>query len=83
MSPEKQALSAFWSHKRFWLLQTLALAIWTALALSWFWLPDSHVWGVALAAVQGVVVLAAGLWLLAELRGPALLIFVCIASAYP
>ena len=64
MSPEKQALSAFWSHKRFWLLQTLAIAIWTALALSWFWLPDSSLWGLALATVQGLAVLGGALWLI-------------------
>jgi len=64
VSPEKQALAVFWSHKRFWLLQTLAIAAWTALALAWFWLPDSRVWGVALSALQGVVVIAGGLWLI-------------------
>jgi len=63
--PEKQALAVFWSHKRFLLLEALAGAAWTALALSWFWLPDSHVWGVALAAVEGVVLIVAGLWLMA------------------
>jgi hypothetical protein len=64
VSPEKQALSAFWNHKRFWLLQTLAIAIWTALALSWFWLPDSRVWGIALAALQALVVIFGGVWLI-------------------
>ena len=65
MIPEKQALAVFWSHKWFLLLEALVCAAWTALALSWFWLPDSHVWGVALAAVEGVVLIVAGLWLMA------------------
>ncbi len=65
MSPEKQALAVFWSHKWFLLLEALVCAAWTALALSWFWLPDSHVWGVALAVVQGLVLIVAGLWLMA------------------
>ena len=65
MIPEKQALAVFWSHKQFLLLEALVCAAWTALALSWFWLPDSHVWGVALAAVEGVALIVAGLWLMA------------------
>jgi hypothetical protein len=64
VSPEQQALSVFWSHKRFWLLQTLAIAAWMALALAWFWLPDSRVWGVVLSALLGVVVIGGGLWLI-------------------
>ena len=64
MSPEQQALAAVWSHKRFWLLQTLAIAAWAALALAWFWLPDSRVWGVALSVLLGVVVVAGGVWLI-------------------
>jgi hypothetical protein len=65
VSPEKQALAVFWSHKQFLLLEALVCAAWTSLALSWFWLPDSHVWGVALAAVEGLVLIVAGLWLMA------------------
>src|SRR5207249_2590938 len=64
VSPEKQALAVFWSHKRFWALQTVGIAAWTALALAWFWLPDSRVWGVALAALQGLAVIFGGLWLI-------------------
>ena len=52
MSPEKKAMSVFWSHPGFFLLHALADAVWIALALSWFWLPDSKVWGLALAAVE-------------------------------
>jgi hypothetical protein len=64
VSPEQAALVAFWSHKRFWLLHSLWIAAWTALALGWFWLPDSHAWGVALAVAQGVVVIAGAVWLI-------------------
>ena len=64
MSPEQTALAVFWEHKRFWLIQSLALAAWTALALSWFWLPDSQVWGIVLAAVLGLVVILSGAWLI-------------------
>ena len=71
MSPEKRAVAVFWSHKRFWLLQTLAIAGWMALALAWFWLPDSRVWGVVLSALLGVVVIVGGLWLI----GAALLFY--------
>jgi hypothetical protein len=51
VSPEKKALSVFWNHPGFFLLHAVADAVWIALALSWFWLPDSKVWGVALAAI--------------------------------
>jgi hypothetical protein len=64
VSPEKQALAVFWGHKRFFFFETLAIAAWTALALAWFWLPDSRVWGVALSALQGIVVIAAAAWLI-------------------
>ena len=64
MSQEKEALTVFWRNKRFWLIQSLTAAAWTLLALSWFWLPDSAVWGVALAAVQGLAVIAGGVWLI-------------------
>jgi hypothetical protein len=64
VSPEQQALAVFWSHKRFWLLQALAIAAWIALALVWFWLPDSRVWGVALSMLLGAVVIGGGLWLI-------------------
>ena len=71
MSPEKQAVAVFWSHKRFWIFQALAIAVWMALALAWFWLPDSRVWGVALSALLGVLVIVGGLWLI----GAALLFY--------
>jgi hypothetical protein len=64
VSAEKEALAVFWRNKRFWLIQSLAIAAWTLFALSWFWLPDSAAWGVALAAVQGIVVIASGVWLM-------------------
>lgn len=64
MSPEKAALATVWGHKRFWLLQSVAFGVWTAVALSWFWLPDSHIWGLALAVAQGLAVIAVGAWLI-------------------
>jgi hypothetical protein len=64
MSPEKAALAAVWNHKRFWLQQSLGFAVWTALALSWFWLPDSHVWGLALTLAQGLAVIVVGVCLI-------------------
>lgn len=64
MSPEKEAVAVFWSHKRFWIVQMLAIAAWAALALSWFWLPDSRVLGVVMSAVLGVAVITGGLWLI-------------------
>ena len=63
MSPEKAALARVWSNKRFWLVQSVAFAVWATLAMSWFWLPDSHVWGLALAVVQGLAVMAGAAWL--------------------
>jgi hypothetical protein len=63
VSPGKAAAATVWKNKGFWLLQTLAWAVWTALALSWFWLPDSKVWGIALSAVQGLAVIAGAYWL--------------------
>src|SRR5579864_7221046 len=64
MSPEKQALSVFWSHKGFFLLHALADAVWIALALSWFWLPDSKVWGLALAVIEALILIVAAVWLI-------------------
>ena len=64
MSPEKAALAVFWRNKRFWLFYSLGLAAWILLALSWFWLPDSNVWGVIWSAVHGLIVIASGLWLM-------------------
>ena len=66
MSPERRALSVFWSHKGFFLLHAVADAVWIALALSWFWLPDSKVWGLALAAVEALALILAALWLIAK-----------------
>ncbi len=65
MTPEKQALALFWKHKRFWLIQALAFLLWTAVALSWFWLPDSKTWGVAMAFVLIWPALVGGVWLMA------------------
>jgi hypothetical protein len=64
MSPEKKALWVLWTHPGFFLLHALADAVWIALALSWFWLPDSKVWGLALAAVELVFLIVAALWLI-------------------
>jgi len=64
VSPEKQAVAVFWSHKQFWLFQSVAIAAWTALALSWFWLPDSRVWGIAMSALLGIVVIVGASWLI-------------------
>ena len=58
------ALAAVWRHKRFFALQALGAAAWLALALSWFWLPDSAVWGIALAAAQAIAVVAAAILLI-------------------
>ena len=63
MIPEKQALAVVWSRKHFLLFEALGWAAWTALALSWFWLPDSHVWGLALTAAVAVGVLFSGVLL--------------------
>jgi hypothetical protein len=63
VSPEKAAIEAVWRHKRFWLVQSLLFAVWTAAALSWFWLPDSSVSGLALSAALGISVLIGGAWL--------------------
>ena len=64
MSPEKEALAVFWTNKRFWLFYSLGVAAWILLALSWFWLPDSTVWGILLSAVHGLVVIGSALWLI-------------------
>jgi hypothetical protein len=66
VSPEKKALSVIWSHKGFFLLHALADAVWIALALSWFWLPDSKVWGLALAVVEALFLILAAMWLIAR-----------------
>jgi hypothetical protein len=60
----KKALSAVWRHKRFFALQAAGVAAWVALALSWFWLPDSAVWALALAAVQAAAIVAAAVFLI-------------------
>jgi hypothetical protein len=59
----RDALTAVWSHKRFFALQAAGVAMWIALALSWFWLPDSAVWGIALGVVQAIVIVVAAVWL--------------------
>ena len=64
MSPEKLALADVWKAKRFWLLYALGAAAWLGLALGWFWLPDSSVWGVVLSAVVALIVIASGFWLI-------------------
>jgi hypothetical protein len=66
MSPEKRALSVFWSHPGFFLLHAIADAVWIALALSWFWLPDSKVWGIALAAIEALFLILAAFWLIGK-----------------
>ena len=62
MSPEKKALWALWTHPGFFILHALADAVWITLALSWFWLPDSKVWGLALAAIELVFLIITALW---------------------
>src|SRR5579859_3785124 len=64
MSPEKKALAVLWSHPGFFLLHAFADAVWIALALSWFWLPDSKVWGLALAVIEALLLIVAALWLI-------------------
>ena len=64
MSPEKKALWVLWTHPGFFLLHALADAVWIALALSWFWLPDSKVWGLALAVVELLFLMVAAVWLI-------------------
>jgi hypothetical protein len=64
VSPEKAAVAVVWKNKGFALIQIFAWAVWTALALSWFWLPDSKVWGVALSFAQGLAVILGGFWLM-------------------
>ena len=64
MTPGKVAVALVWKNKRFWMLQILAWALWTSLALSWFWLPDSKVWGIALSVVQAMAVILTGFWLI-------------------
>ena len=63
MRLEKQALSVFWGHKGFFVLHALADAVWILLAVSWFWLPDSKMWSVGLAAIAAPVLMLAALWL--------------------
>jgi hypothetical protein len=65
MSPETRALTLVGRHKGFCAAQTLAVALWVALAMSWFWLPDSKTWGVAMAALLAVVVIVCAVWLIA------------------
>ena len=65
MRLEKQALSVFWNHKGFFVLHALADAVWIALAVSWFWLPDSKMWSVGVAAIAAPVLVLAALWLVA------------------
>jgi hypothetical protein len=66
MRPEKQAWSVFWNHKGFLILHAFADAIWIGLALAWFWLPDSKVWSVAVAALAAPLLLLAAWWLIAR-----------------
>jgi hypothetical protein len=61
---ERRALTAVWSHKGFWIAQTLMVALWLALAMGWFWLPDSKTWGVAMSAVGAIPVVAGAALLL-------------------
>jgi hypothetical protein len=65
MSPEKRAIAVVWSHKGFCVLQALAFALWAALAMGWFWLPDSQSWTVVLSAVLIVPILWIAIWLIA------------------
>jgi hypothetical protein len=62
VSPEKQALAVFWNHKRFLFAQTLFAALWAALVVGWFWLPDSKTWGVIVSAVGAFPAIAGAVW---------------------
>lgn len=44
----------------------MADAVWIALAVSWFWLPDSKMWSVGLAAIAAPLLIVAALWLMAR-----------------
>jgi hypothetical protein len=66
MNPEKQAMAVVFRHKAFFALQALAVALWAALAMSWYWLPDSKTWGVATAALLAGVVIVGAVWLIAS-----------------
>ncbi len=61
---ERRALTAVWSNKGFWVAQTFVVALWLALAMGWFWLPDSKTWGVAMSAVGAIPVVAGAALLL-------------------
>lgn len=64
MSPERRAWTIVWGHKGFLLLQTVGVALWAAVAVGWFWLPDSKTWGVLLSAVGAIPVMAGFAWLI-------------------
>jgi hypothetical protein len=65
VSPEKRALAVVWRHKAFFAAQALAVALWAAVAMSWFWLPDSKTWGIAMSALQVWPVILGAAWLIA------------------
>jgi hypothetical protein len=65
VSPEKQALAVVWNHKRFLFAQTLLAALWAAVAVGWFWLPDSKTWGVILSAVGAFPAIGGAVWWIA------------------
>jgi hypothetical protein len=64
MTPERAALADLFRARGFWLTHAAAFALWTALALSWFWMPDSSAGWLALSAAQALLVAAALVWLL-------------------
>jgi len=63
MSPEGDALAAVWRYKKAALFIAAALAALVLLAVLWFWIPDESGWQNLLALIQGLVVIAAALWL--------------------
>ena len=61
---ERLAVAAVWGNKGFWIAQTLVVALWLALAVGWFWLPDSKTWGVAMSVLGAIPVVVGAALLL-------------------
>jgi hypothetical protein len=65
VTPEKRALAAVWRHKGFCAFQALAIALWAALAVGWFWLPDSKSRDIVISAIGAWPVIIGAAWLIA------------------
>jgi hypothetical protein len=61
---ERRALTAVWTNRGFWIAQTLMVALWLAVAVGWFWLPDSKTWDLVMSAVGAIPVVAGAALLL-------------------